>query len=190
MTYQARNPNGGATGANSEPVVVASDQSKLPVHGDTASGSADANSPVKIGGVAKTTVPTAVTDGQRVNATFDKQGKQVVVGSIRALKGIQTTTITSSTSETTIVTADTTNFVDLYGLLLANTSATDCEVTIKDATAGTTRFSIMVPAGRNAGLMLPESGAAPQAVVNNNWTATCVTSVASIKITALTVKNI
>lgn len=160
------------------------------VVGDVANDSADSGNPVKFGGLAKTANPTAVADGDRVNALFDKTGKQVIVGSIRDLKGVQKTTITSSTSETTIITAVASTYLDLYGLIIANTSATACNVTIKDSTAGTTRAIIAVPAGETRGFMLPESASIVQASTNNNWTATCSASVASIEITALFVKNI
>ena len=161
------------------------------VVGNVASGSTDSGNPVKIGGLAKTANPTAVTDGQRVSALYDKLGKQVVVGAIRDLKAVQNTTITSSTSETTIVTAGGASvFCDLYGLVITNTSATECEVTIKDATAGTTRLAFKVPANDTRGFMLPADSAVPQATANNNWTATCGASVASIKISALYVKNL
>ena len=160
------------------------------VGGDTASGSSDAGNPNKIGGVGRTTNPTAVTDGQRVNAIFDKLGKQVVVGSVRDLKVQQATTITSSTAETTVLTSVASTFLDVYGVIVANTSATACDVTFKDATSGTTRFDIHTPAGDTRGFMLPESAAHNQASAANNWTATCSASVASIKITMLAVKNI
>lgn len=160
------------------------------VAGDVAHDAADSGNPVKTGGVAKTSNPTAVVDGDRANFITDKLGKQVVVGAIRDLKGIQQTTITSSTAETTIVTAVASTFLDLYGILIANSSASACNVTIKDATSGTTRFIIAVPAGETRGFMLPVDSAVPQAAVNNNWRATCSASVASIEITALYVKNI
>lgn len=158
--------------------------------GDVAHDAADSGNPVKIGGQARTTNPTAVADADRVNAIFDKLGKQITVGAVRELKGVQKTTITSSTAETTIVTAVASTFCDLYGLVIANTSATACNVTIKDATGGTTRAILSVPAGDTRGFMLPVDSAIPQAAVNNNWTATCSASVASIEITAMYVKNI
>lgn len=160
------------------------------IEGPTASGSSVAAAPVTIGGRGATANPTAVTDGQVVNAMLDKLGKQVVVGSLRDLKAPQTTTITSSTSETTIVTAVASTFLDLYGLIITNTSATAVNVAIKDATAGTTRMNIAVPAGETRGFMLPEGGAWNQASSNNNWTATCSASVASVIISAFAVKNI
>lgn len=160
------------------------------VAGDIAAAATDSGNPVKIGGVGKTANPTAVTDGQRANALFDKLGKQVVVGAIRDLKGQQATTITASTSETTIVTAVASTFLDLYGLTLTNSSATATTVTIKDSTAGTTRFSIVVPAGDTRGFMLSVDSAVPQATVNTAWTATSSQSITSLFVTALFVKNI
>jgi hypothetical protein len=157
--------------------------------GDTAAGTTDGGWPIKIGGLAKTTNPTAVTDGQRVNAMFDKVGKQVVVGAIRQLKGVQATTITVAT-ETTIVTAGAAGvFQDLYGLVIANTSATAVNVAIKDATAGTTRMTIMVPAGDTRGFTVPVDSAVVQATAANNWTATVSSAVSSILVTALYVSN-
>lgn len=112
------------------------------------------------------------------------------MGSIRDLKGVQNTTIANSTSETTIVTAVASTFLDLYGLILANSSATATRVDIKDATSGTTRAQVYVPAGDTRGFMLPESGAIPQATVNNNWTATCSAAVGTLYVSALYVKNL
>lgn len=140
--------------------------------------------------LGSTTNPTAVTSGRYVQALADVLGKQVVVGSIRELKGDQFTTITSSTSETTIVTAVASTFLDLYGLIIENTSATATEISFRDVTAGSVRFAIYVPAGDTKGFMLNESAAYKQATVNTAWTAQCGTSVASIKISALYVKNI
>jgi len=162
----------------------------LAVGGTTASGSALTANPATKGGLAKTANPTAVADGQVVNSLHDKLGKQIVVGSIRDLKGNQVTTITSSTSETTVVTAVAATFLDVYGCIIANTSATATSVIFKDSTAGTTQFEFEVPATETRGFMLPEGGAFKQTTVNNNWTATCGTSVASVIITMLYVKNL
>ncbi len=158
--------------------------------GNLAHDAVDAGNPLKIGFQARTTIPTAVADADRVNGMADKFGRQIVQHGIRDLRGNQNTTITSSTAETTIVTAVATAMLDLYGIVIANTSGTACNVTIKDATAGTTRFIIAVPAGETRGFMLPACDGHKQAAVNNNWTATCSASVASIVITALTVQNI
>lgn len=140
--------------------------------------------------LAKTANPSAASDGNLVGALSDKLGKQVVVGSIRDLKVQQTTTITASTSETTVLTAVASTFLDVYGVIIANSSLLATVITFKDSTAGTTRFTIAVPAGETRGFMLPESGAYTQATVNNNWTATSSVSLTSLFITLLAVKNI
>lgn len=161
------------------------------VEGGTAHDSAmSTRKPVAIGGLAKTANPTAVADGDVTHTMHDKLGKVIAVSAVRDLKGVQNTTITSSTSETTIVTAVASTFLDLYGLVLANKSASATQVTLKDATAGTTRAVFYVPAGETRGFMLDAGSAIPQAAVNNNWTVTCGTSVDSLYVTALYVKNI
>lgn len=165
-------------------------QGALLAEGTVANGVADTGNPVKIGGKASTSTSSAVTDGQRVDAEFSKTGKQVVIGTLREQMANQITTITSSTSETTIVTADATYFMDVYALIITNTSATATKVTIKDSTAGTTRMVFQVPATDTRGFMLSVDAGHKQATVNNNWTATCGTSVADIVITALVNKRL
>lgn len=85
----------GAVGANTQRVTLASDDPAVTalqiiddwdnaasdgvsVSGDVAHDSPDAGEPVKIGGKASTTAPTAVAVGDRVNAWFDTFGKQHV----------------------------------------------------------------------------------------------------------------
>lgn len=157
--------------------------------GNIADDSVDSGNPIKIGGIAKTAPTTAVANLDRVNAMFDKFGRLVTQNGIRDVRAQQITTITSSVAETTIVTADATYMRDLYGLILTNTSTTPTSVAIKDATAGTTRITFMIPAQETRGFMLPACDGHKQTAVNNNWTATCGTSVASVIITAFTVGN-
>lgn len=162
------------------------------VGGDTASGSADANNPVKIGGVARTSNPTAVTNAQRVNAIFDKLGKQVVVGAIRDMKGVQKTSI-SATTETTVVTAGAAGvFNDVYAIVVTNKSAVNLFVDFKDATAGTTRMTLAAPASDTRGFTVAVDSAMVQAVAANNWTATLsgTPTSASVEITMLYVSNL
>jgi len=114
---------------------------------------------------------------------------QVINYIVRANNVNSKTTITSSTSETSIMAAVAATYLDLYGLLISNTSATACVVTIRDDTAGTTRFIISIPAGETRGFMLPRDSAHNQAVLNKPWTAQCSASVASIEITALAIQR-
>lgn len=128
--------------------------------------------------------------GDYSQLSTDLKGRLISVGAPRALKTTQQTTITSSTTETTVLSAVTSTFLDVYGVILVNTSPTACDVTFKDSTAGTTRFNIYVPAGDTRGFMLPMDAAHNQTAVNNNWTATCGSSVTSIKITMFAVRNV
>jgi hypothetical protein len=188
ISPNSQNLNGQATMANSSPVVPASDYIG-PVVGNIAAGATDSGNPIKIGAVGHTANPTAVTDGQRVNLIADKLGKLVTVGAIRILKGVTQTAITVNT-ETTIIAAGAAGvFNDLYGLILANNSATATLVTIKDATVGTTRAVLEVPAGDTRGFMLSVDSAIPQATAASNWTATCGTAVTTLNVTALWVQN-
>lgn len=177
--------NNGNVSAGTQRVTLAADSSgQVAAIGKTASGASLTENPLAGGGLAKTSLPTAVSDGQKVNSLHDKYGRQVAPCTLRENRKTQFTTITSSTSETTIVTADASNKLDLYMLVISNTSATACNVTIKDSTAGTTRGLFAVPAGDSRGFTVSADSGIPQAATNSNWTATCSASVASINITA------
>lgn len=160
------------------------------VGGTVAHDSADSGNPVKVGGKARTTNPTAVADADRVDATFDDIGRQVVVlNQVRDLVVHQHTQIASSSSETTIVTAGAAGvFHDLTHLIVTNQTATAVNVTIKDATAGTTRMIIALAA--NGGAVIPFSVPVPQASAANNWTATLSSASVTVNIFAQAVKNV
>lgn len=137
-----------------------------------------------------TLAATTNTSADYTQLTTDQAGIVITAGAPRALKGRQVTTITSSTAETTIVTSVASTFLDMYGLILTNTSASATKVSIRDATAGGTISVFEVPATDTRGFMLPLDSAIPQAAVSNNWTAQCGTSVASLEVTVLFVKRV
>ena len=160
------------------------------VCGCTAAGVADAGNPVKVGFVGRTTLPTAVTDGQRANGISDVCGRQIInLGTVRGLRGTQTTTITSSTGETTIVTAAASTFNDLVMLIVSNTAnGTSTTIDFRDTTGGTVIFSLRAPANSTNGFAIP-GYAIPQTTANTNWTAQCGTSTNNIRIFAVFEKN-
>lgn len=159
------------------------------VGGTVAHDGADSGNPVKIGAQARTTNPTAVADADRVNLTADDLGRQVVVlNQVRDLVGSQTTTITNSTTETTIVTAIASTFCDLTHLTLTNATGTAVTATLKDATAGTTRGIYALAA--NGGIVLAFPTPKTQAAVNNNWTITLSALSITVNVVAEYVKNI
>lgn len=183
----------GTASAGCQRVTIASDNTAFTVNatatGNVAHDAADSGNPVKIGGKARTANPTAAANGDRVDAYFDTAGRQVVVmAAPRDLTGVQQTTITSSTAETTIVTAAGAGvFADITHLSITNGSATATIVTLKDSTAGTTRGIWNLSAG--GGVVLPFPTPLKQATANNNWTLTCGTSVASVYVVAQFVQN-
>lgn len=158
------------------------------VTGDVAHGTADSGSPVKIGGKGRTTNPTAEADGDRVDATFDDLGRQVVVlNQVRDLTGRQATTL-SNTTETTIVTAVASTFLDLVLLVLTNATATAVSVTIRDDTAGTILGIFDLAA--NGGAVIPFAVPISQAVVNKPWTAQLSAGSITVHVFAQFVKNV
>lgn len=137
---------------------------------------------------ATTALPAAATPGNLTGQTGDKYGRTVVLpNATRDIMGTQTTTITSSTAETTIITQAASIFNDVVSIFISNTSATPVSVAIKDATAGTTIFTLYIPATDMRGISLATPW--PQTTVNSNWTATSSGSVASLIVSALFVKN-
>jgi len=156
--------------------------------GDTAHDAVDAGNPLKIGGYAGTALPSSVANADRVNALFDKFGRQVVVnGTIRDLVGTQTTTISSSTAETTIVTAAASVFNDLTAIVISNTSSTGARVDFRDTTAGSVLFSLYIPPVDVRGVAFQRP--LPQTTVNTNWTAQSSASVADLRVLAVFDKN-
>lgn len=180
----------GATGTGSQRVTLANDNTGIATWGHGATAAAVPSGITYQGAQARTSNPTAATEGNSVGLTADKLGKLIAVSAIRDLKGVTQTQISNSTSETTIVAAVASTFMDIYGIILANTGATTTKVTIKDSTSGTTRMIIEVPTLETRGFMLDPGGAVPQATVNNNWTATCAAATTAMEVTVFWVKNI
>jgi hypothetical protein len=147
------------------------------------------SSPIKVGGQARTTNPTAVADADRVNFIADDLGRQVVVqGQVRDLIVHQHTQIANSSSETTILSAAASTFHDLVQLVITNQTATACTVTIKDGTGGTTRMIIALAA--SGGAVIPFTRPVPQSATNANWTATLSVNTVTVNFFAMAEKNV
>jgi hypothetical protein len=157
------------------------------VIGPTAADSALTANPVTVGGRASTSAPATVADGDVVNIALDDHGCVRIASLFRGHKLRQCTTITSSTAETDIIAAagGVGVYLDLYRLVIANTSAVACNVTIRDLTTGGSAVYIFaVPAGQTVGFSGDWTSASKQTTAANKWTAQCSASVASIVITA------
>ncbi len=179
----------GVTGTGSQRVTVSSDNTAVANWGQGATGSAVPSGAQYNAGLAQTALPTAATAGNLTGQLSDKFGRQVVLPvTIRDLIGTQTTTISASTSETTIITAAASVFNDLMLLVVSNTSATATRVDFRDTTAGSILFSIYVPAGDVRGFSMG-GVAVPQTSVNTNWTAQSSASITDLRIYAVWAKN-
>lgn len=149
----AISPNGQVSGQQamsaSAPVVIASDQTHVMVHGDIASGTTDTNSdPVKIGHVATTSQSglTLVTNGQRVNSIGGVDGFQLVRTDTNLEDIEQFSGVTVGNTSTQLLAAGAAgvkhNLVDLD---IVNTSGTACYVMILDGATEIAR----IPVGTN-----------------------------------------
>jgi hypothetical protein len=189
-----------ATNGNHRQVVVLGDPSTnagvapvdvthgLSIQGGVAHGGVDSAKPIKTGSKAITALPTAEAASDVVDTIADKFGRTVFLnGTIRDLVGTQTTTISASVAETTIVTAAASTFNDLTLVTVSNTSGTATRVDFRDTTAGSVLFSLYVPAGDVRGFAPPRP--IPQTSVNTNWTAQSSTSVTDLRVYCTWDKN-
>jgi hypothetical protein len=171
-------------------IQATSGASSSQVQGNIANGVADAGNPIKTGGKAATAQPTAVTNLQRVDAMFDKVGRQVMtLIQARELYAQSNTVITSSAAETTIIAAGGAGvFNDISAMFITNTSAVATQIDFRDVTAGTIRFSVWSPA--NSTTPVNPITYITQTTANNVWTAQCSSATSTVSIFAQVVKNI
>jgi hypothetical protein len=137
--------------------------------GDKAADEADGDSnPIKVGGVARTANASAVGNGDRVSATFDTRGRQVVLPyNVRDLRATAYVSLATGT-EATLLAASAGEFHDLVWVMGANQSDAAVLVDIRAVTAGNVSMSLEIPANSTAGIAPPIPY--PQADTGNNWT--------------------
>lgn len=160
----------------------------IEVVGDEAHGAAVAGNPLLQGAEARTTLPTAVSDGEAVRVQADDQGRLVTAPFSPRDLVVQGRVELTSTSETTVLALDASNFHDLVLATLTNESGTAVRVDIRDATAGTVRESMFLAAD-GGGAVIPFPATLPQAASNNNWTAQLSSAVTSVYVTLVAVKR-
>ncbi|MEK6828664.1 MAG: hypothetical protein AABY15_00935 [Nanoarchaeota archaeon] len=137
--------------------------------GDIAHDSADSGNPVKIGGMARTTNPTAVANSDRVNAIFDDLGRQVMRPlQVRDLITTAYISITTGT-ETTLLAGVASTLHDLIYIMCTNESDAAVTIDFRSGTAGAIVCSVRAPANGTAGVALPVP--IPQVEAAQAWTA-------------------
>lgn len=161
----------GYSGSNPVPITIISGALTSTISvGDTLHDAADIGAaPVKVGGVAMQTNPTAVADGDRVNFRGDDLGRQLVRPfQVRDLTKTAWVQISNGT-ETTLRAAVAGAFLDLVYIVGANNSDAAVSVDIRPVTAGNVVLTLMLPAYGTAGIACPLP--LPQQDTGNNWTA-------------------
>lgn len=161
----------GAGSADIGSVTVNGSLNSMIATGVTLHGAVDTgDAPLKIGGVAVTTVnPTAVTGGDRVNFRADKLGRQIVRPvQVRELTTTAYTSLTTG-SETTLLAGSASTFHDLIYVMGANQSDAAVTVDFRCGTAGSVVLSLQIPANGTAGIACPVPLPMPE--VAQAWTA-------------------
>lgn len=130
---------------------------------------------------ARTTNPTAKSDGADVRPKTDKLGR-ALARPVQVRDLIKTAYASTSTqAEVTLATPAASTFWDLIYLMAANNSATAAQIDIRQGTGGTVIMSVNVPANGTAGVSLPvpmpgTEAAQPWTIKNSassdvsNWT--------------------
>lgn len=119
---------------------------------------------------ARTTNPTAVSDGSDVRPSTDKLGRTLTRPvQVRDLMSTAYITLSTGTEATLLASGGAGVYNDLIYIMGANTSGAAVQVDIRDLTAGGVVMSLSIPANGTAGVSLPVPF--PQGNANNNWTA-------------------
>jgi len=169
---------GAQASSQSFPVVLATDQPAVSIVGNVGSGSTDSGNPVKIGGVANTANPAAVANGQRVNASFDPLGKQIVRANGPRGVFVNGNVSATTTVSTLVLAAGSAGvFNDLTKIVITNSSAT---ATVVDILSGATVVMSLALAA-NGGAVIDLSGAPlAQPVSATAWNVRANTAVTAL----------
>lgn len=183
----------GVTGTGSQRGTIASDNSAVALWGHGATGAAVPANAQLHGLRAATANPTNATGGNSVAAMGDKAGKIVTTAvAPRELMAVQQTAL-AATAETTFITAGAAGvFNDITQLIVTTAGLAAATLTIKDATAGTTRMILNYPnaaVAPGSPLVINFNPPIPQAAAAANWTVTNSVATAT-NITAIYAKNL
>jgi len=134
---------------------------------------------------AVSTLPATTTVGQTVGALSDQTGRMVVIGALRTQKQRQKTNITTTTETAISAAPGAGKWLDCYGIICTNSSATATIVDFRDSTGGNIQATLAIPAGDTRGFTMPIDAAIMATGTNTNWTAQPRTAVSSVEVTFL-----
>ena len=158
------------SGSNPVPITIVSGAltSVISVGPVVADAADDGNAPVQSGGIARTTNPTAVADGDVVKSSHDDLGRQLM-RPLQVRDLIRTAYVAVSTgTETTLLASGAGKFLDLIEIMCANQSSVATYIEFRASTGGNVCKMIEVPANGTAGVSLSVPYPAPFA--DHTWT--------------------
>lgn len=169
------------TGTTGDPFVPVATLSGT-LGGDVANDAVDSGNPVKIGGKALSANPAAVTSGDRVNALYDLQGRQIVAQTLPEALVRGVSAAMTGTADTQVIAAQgagiriyLTHFV-----VFNNAGSVATQVNIKDG--ATTIYSVYVSAaGGQISITLPVP---LRLTANTALNAACVTTASNTIVSA------
>jgi hypothetical protein len=134
------------------------------------------------------TAPDEVDEGDAGAARMAKDRLIYTTGYPRGLI-VQNAVSLTGTTETTLLSAVAALFVDLTGIWVYNQNATTAvTVSIRDATAGTVRFTLPLAANQGSNILFRQPWL--QTAVNNNWTIQLSAAVSTVYVHAQGVKRV
>ena len=146
------------------------------------SGTLDSGNPQKIGGVARTANPTAVDNTDRVDASFDDVGRQLVWPfQVRDLIATARASLSTGTETTLLAGGGAGVFHDLLEITASNNSSAAQIVSIRDGTGGGVVRTITAEANKTVSLRFPVP------VVQNTAAAAWTVDMADVTGTTITV---
>jgi hypothetical protein len=128
----------------------------------------DTSSSAQMKAIAMTALPTAVSDTAQSFVKSDKLGR-AINRPVNARDLIATAYVTLSTgTETTLLTAAAGQYIDLIGIVCANTSSAAVQIDVRAGSGGNIVQTIEVPGSGTAGWAPPVPW--PQDATGNAWT--------------------
>lgn len=144
--WQATQPVSGTVTANAGTGTMAVSMATNTPLGTVAHDSADSGAPIKTGGRARTSDITSVANDDRVDAIFDKSGRQVIFPYClpeNLVSGAITTAMTGTTSTSLIAAPGAGLYNYITQVTVSNAHATvGTDVTLQDGSGGTAFYTI------------------------------------------------
>ena len=173
MALAVANESNTARAANNDYLPIASDtEGNVRVVGNRDHDAVDAGEVVKVGGVARTSNPTAVASGDRVQFHADDLGRQIVrpvqVRDLISTAYVSKTTGSTFGTETTLFAGATNTFHDLIYVLASNDSTAAIGMDIRSTVGGGVMMHLEIPANGVVGISTPVP--LPAGDVGASWT--------------------